>query len=113
VGKFSKLAATEKSGLVRLYLASALQRLEISQRTALAKALATHNEDADDHNIPLMIWYGFEPVVDKYPEAALEIVESSQIPKLRAFIARRLTEDLEKKPAPVNQLIELSAKNFS
>ena len=29
---------------------------------ALAQALLSHAEDAEDHNLPLMVWYGIEPL---------------------------------------------------
>ena len=30
----------------------------------MLEALASHSEDADDHNLPLMLWYAAEPLAD-------------------------------------------------
>src|SRR5438034_9064380 len=60
--KFLDLAMRDPSPLVRLYLASALQRLSLGERLPIAHALARHLEDAEDANVPLMIWYGIEPI---------------------------------------------------
>lgn len=105
------LAKHDASGLVRLYLASSLQRMPLAQRPALAAALLAHGEDAGDHNMPLLLWYGIEPLVPVQPQQALQLADKSQIPLVRRFIARRLTVDLAKSPAPVNALVELAANN--
>ena len=55
---FAALAAEEKSGLVLLYLTSALQRMAPGDRWDLAEQLATKSEFATDPALPLMIWYG-------------------------------------------------------
>ena len=49
---------------VRLALASALQRLQLKHRWAIAEALMGHADDAQDPYLPLMIWYGVEPLVN-------------------------------------------------
>src|SRR5262249_34687867 len=61
------LAKKERSGLVRLHLASTLQRLAVSRRGDLALALAQRGEDAADRDLPLMLWYGVEPWVPAEP----------------------------------------------
>ena len=75
--------------MVRLYLASALQRLDPSARWGVAEALMAHAEDANDHNLPKMIWLGVEPLVSGNPAFALERASRSQIPLVARFIARR------------------------
>jgi hypothetical protein len=85
-----KRAREDKSGLVRLGLASALQRLPLEKRWELAEALAGHAEDAKDPNQPLMIWYGVEPAVPKQTDRAIQLMTSSKIPLVREFIARRI-----------------------
>src|SRR5687767_11432827 len=54
VSRFVQLAAQDPSTLVRLYLASALQRLEPARRWRIAGALLSHSEDEKDQNLPLM-----------------------------------------------------------
>lgn len=84
----------DDSPIVRLYLASALQRVgEIETVGRLSELLMSYGEDADDHNIPKMIWFGIEPHVPNYPSEALELASKSKIPMLTQFIARRLADD--------------------
>lgn len=87
---FVKHAKTDTSGLVRLTLASALQRLPIEKRWELATALAKRAEDASDPVQPLMIWYGIEPAVAKDRVKALKLAKATTLPKLRRFIAQRI-----------------------
>ena len=104
--EFIRLAKTDSSGLVRLTLASTLQRLPISQRPDLAAPLLARKEDAIDHNLPLLIWYGLIPVGDTDPAALATLALKSELPLTRRFIARRLVEDIEKNPAPLNALMK-------
>ena len=93
VKRFVTMAREDKSPLVRLYLASALQRLPLDQRWELAAALAAHAEDATDHNLPLMIWYGIEPLVPTDPRRAVALATQCKIPLVRQFIARRVVSN--------------------
>ncbi|MFN3191141.1 MAG: PVC-type heme-binding CxxCH protein [Aureliella sp.] len=87
-----KVAANEQSAKVRLELASALQRMPHAQRGAIAEHLVTHDEDAGDHNLPLMIWYGISPLADGKAKELLELLNNCEIPTVRRLIARRLAE---------------------
>jgi putative membrane-bound dehydrogenase-like protein len=108
--EFARLARTDSSGLVRLALASTLQRLPVSQRPDLAAALLARTEDATDHNLPLLIWYGLIPVADANPSALARLAGKSELPLTRQCIARRLGEDIEKNPGPLEDLLKLTAK---
>src|SRR5439155_6341352 len=88
--KLRALAATDPSPVVRLYLASALQRLPAVQRLPVAQALVTHDEDARDANLPLLIWYGIEPLVSTDNMASATLLAKARIPLVRQFIAQRL-----------------------
>ena len=88
----AKLAQNEKSGLVRLYLASALRKLPLEKRWLLATALAQSKDLAEDPMFPLLLWYGIEPAIAENSTAAIKLVAVSKIPKLRQFIPRRLAE---------------------
>ena len=111
VEKAVTLATYEPSGLVRLHLASLLQRLEDHpSRWAIAKSLAARASDAQDRVQPLMIWYGIEPLVTMHPKRALELLTTTKIPLLRTHIARRLTAELDASPGDVEQLLSLTAK---
>ena len=69
--RFVQLAKNDPSPVVRLYLASALQRVEKYQTWGIAGELVKHSEDAGDHNIPKMIWFGIEPSIPKDPLRAV------------------------------------------
>jgi len=105
IARFGELAESDKSALVRLTLASALQRLPLAERWPIAKSLAAHAEDANDHNLPLMIWYGIEPAVPYDTVHAIALLKSSQLPLIAEHIARRITVDLTSHPEPVDQLV--------
>jgi len=103
---FDKLAAEDESGLVLTYLCSALQKMPHGYRWPLATALGRRKEFADDRVYPLMLWYGIEPAITAYPEAASRMAASCQIPKVREFVARRATEDLERQPLAIELVIK-------
>ena len=107
--EFAGLAKDDPSPFVRLYLASALQRMPVDERWPIAAALAAHGEDAGDHNLPLMIWYGIEPLVAADPPSGLELAGRCQIPLIRRFIARRiaLIDDSKQTPAAMAALVKL------
>jgi hypothetical protein len=86
------LAESDPSLLVRLFLASAIQRAtDPDFRKGLLKRLVTHAEDAEDHNLPLMYWFAAEPLVAEDPALAETLLTTTKIPKLRPLIARRMT----------------------
>lgn len=87
-----QLANKDKSPIVRLALASGLQRLPVKDRWGIAEALVAHAEDAKDANIPLMIWYGIEPAVSADRTRAIALLKKTKIPLLRQYIVRRLAE---------------------
>jgi putative membrane-bound dehydrogenase-like protein len=91
VAKFVAMAGSEQPSLVRLYLASALQRIPMDRRWELATALAAREENGKDQNLPLVIWYGIEPLVPTDKARAARLLVACKIPQLRQFISRRLT----------------------
>jgi len=109
----AKRAREDSSALVRLVLASTLQRLPVGLRSAVAAELVAHQEDAADHNLPLLIWYGMIPIADRDPAALVQIAARCELPLTRKYIARRLGEDVEKNPQPLNDLIQLAATGTS
>src|ERR1043165_9475078 len=54
--EFARLAREDKSPVVRLYLASAMQRLPVKDRWQVVEALSQHAEDANDHTLSLLVW---------------------------------------------------------
>ena len=90
--QFSRMARVDKSPVVRLYLASALQRVDTESRWEIAGELVKHSEDAEDHNLPKMIWYGLEPLVKENPARALELAAQSRLPMVAQHVARRAVD---------------------
>ena len=88
--EFARLAKEDASPLVRLYLASACQRLTVAERLPIVEALLAHSEDATDHNLPLMYWYATEPIVAADPAKGALLLTKAKIPLLREYITRRL-----------------------
>ncbi|RYD77882.1 MAG: c-type cytochrome, partial [Verrucomicrobiaceae bacterium] len=111
--EFNRLAREDSSGLVRLTLASILQRMPIGERALLAGALVSRAEDATDHNLPLLVWYGLLPVADADPGALVTVARGCEWPQTRTFIARRLAEELEKAPGPLNELLTVASTSTS
>lgn len=88
---FAELARTDASPLVRLAVASTLHRLPLDDRWEIAEALLSHPGDADDQNLPLMVWYGIEPAIAKDRARAVKLLATCKIQKVRQFITRRMT----------------------
>jgi putative heme-binding domain-containing protein len=86
---FARMAHEDKSPVVRLYLASAMQRLVPELRWDVVQALSGHGEDAKDHNLPLMIWYAAEPLPAKDAAKALALAEQAKLPNILDFTVRR------------------------
>lgn len=104
---YTSLATSDESGLVRLYVASSMQRLPLDARWPIATALAKHAEDANDRQQPLMIWYGIEPAVAAEPMKGVELIREAKIPTVRRLVARRIAEMIEDKPEAVDALVAL------
>ncbi len=88
--KLAQMSQNDKSALVRVYIASALQRIEPQQRWDIVEGLLTHEEDADDHNLPLMVWYGLEPLVEKDMSHALDLAMNAELPNILSYTIRRI-----------------------
>jgi trehalose utilization protein len=84
------MAKSDPSQIVRLYLASAVQRLPFSDRWPILAGLVSHAEDIDDPNLPRMYWFGLEPMVPGHQDEALQLVIGGKIPQLQEFVARRM-----------------------
>lgn len=88
--KLAEMAHSDRSKIVRLYLASAVQRLPFSNRWPILAGLVSHAEDIDDPNLPRMYWFGLEPMVPRYQAEVLQLVVGGKIPRLQEFVARRM-----------------------
>lgn len=88
--RFAEMAETDESALVRLHIASALQKIEPVSRWAILKGLYSRNEDADDHNLPLMIWYAAEPAIETDLNTALRLADKTRLPNLLTYTIQRI-----------------------
>jgi putative membrane-bound dehydrogenase-like protein len=86
--RLTELARDDKSASVRLALASALQRLSPPWRGSVGCQLIAHAEDAKDANLPLMIWYGVEPLARGVPGVYQRDLLKARIPLVREYAAR-------------------------
>jgi putative membrane-bound dehydrogenase-like protein len=89
VDRLTEMAVKDPSPLVRLYLASALQRLPVQERWSIAVGLLKHAEDAGDAYLPLMVWYGIEPLESANPNKFVDLIMAAKMPLIREYIARR------------------------
>jgi putative membrane-bound dehydrogenase-like protein len=106
--RFAALARQDSSALVRLYLASALQRVPAAQRWDTVSALVAHEEDSPDHNLPLMAWYAAEPLADLDMARALTLAGDSKLPRTFSFMVQRIAST--KTPEAVRVLAERLAR---
>jgi putative membrane-bound dehydrogenase-like protein len=102
LARMAEIARDDASPKVRLALACALQRLRPDRRWNVARALMAHGDDARDPYLPLLIWYGVEPLVPLDPAAALRLAAGAKMPLLRRFIARRA---LDREQAPIEEVV--------
>ncbi len=87
----STMAESDPSKLVRLFIASAAQRTASAElRASLVKHLLSHEEDANDHNLPLMYWFAMEPLVADRPSETLSVALDTGIPRILNFTTRRI-----------------------
>jgi putative membrane-bound dehydrogenase-like protein len=103
LGTLKKLAA-DPEPVVRLAVASSLQRLKHEDRWDIARALMANEADNQDHNLPQMIWYGIEPAVPENPERALSAARKSRVDLPARLIARRLADS--QAPQALEQLLK-------
>jgi len=108
--RFAELVRADNSSLVRLYLASAIQRTEPEKRWAVLEGLLQREEDKDDHNLPLMLWYAMEPLVPMDINRAVDLAFKTPMPHLLSYTIRRIgaidSPEAEKALEDIQQKIE-------
>ncbi len=108
ISELETLARKETSGLVQLYLASALPRIAPARRWALAESLSSREEFDHDNMLPLLIWYGIEPAVGRDSTRAVQLIANAKMDRVRQFTARRITLELERQPEAIESLLVLA-----
>jgi len=86
----AELARNDPSPVVRLELAAALQRVPTEERVRIAGELLQHAEDADDRQIPLMVWYGILPLAGDPDGHDLALLARSSLPLPARLLSRRI-----------------------
>ena len=84
--RFVELARDDPSAVVRLYLASAMSRVEAETAWQIAEASSQHAEDAEDRYLPGMIWFGLARLVPRDVDRAFRLAGKSQIPVLPSYV---------------------------
>ncbi len=103
-----RLAGSD-SPKTRLAVASALQDLPPEQRWACLEQLLACRADANDPNIPYLLWYAFEPLVAAQPDRALSMASASPIERVRRWAFRRASEEEAPRAALVALLSQVDA----
>jgi putative heme-binding domain-containing protein len=102
-----QLAGEARGQRVRLALASALPHLSVPVRALVAQHLLRYDQDATDHNLPLLVWTG----IRELPFAELiACAHVSRVPQVTKLIARRIAEGADKQPAALNELLANAAQ---
>jgi putative membrane-bound dehydrogenase-like protein len=105
IERLATLAAQDSSPLVRLTIASALQRLPLEHRTQVARGLLAHAEDAEDHNLPLIVWYGITSLGEKQIHSLAELAKICTWPTTLRLMARRMTERIDDEPELITEVL--------
>src|SRR5690606_1516327 len=115
LARLTEMALNDDSALVRLYLASAMQRIAPEKRWDVLEALLLREEDKEDHNLPLMLWYAFEPTVVTDVNRALEVAQKTQMPNVLSYTIQRVGAEKTEASAAVLQhmLKEIESKEHS
>ena len=106
VERLQKLAAREESGLVQVYLASAMQRLDYEQRWPIAEALSAKRRVRRT----IANCRSCSGTASSRPSCTSQTGRSispspAAFPLLRQHTARRLTVEIERLPEAVNALV--------
>ena len=102
VDVLTERARRDSSPVVRLALASAIQRWNWPEAHGIAKELLRFAADEEDANIPLLLWYAVEAHAKAEPEGFFDLINESAIKRIRRYGYRRLAMG---SPAMLNLLI--------
>jgi putative membrane-bound dehydrogenase-like protein len=99
--------AEDPSPLVRLCVASALDRLPGSFPFTAASRLVKFEEDMGDRVQPKLIWHRIEPLIVENFELSMKLFAESKSQLLRRNIARRLACDPDRQREMLEKLSQL------
>jgi putative heme-binding domain-containing protein len=103
-----KPTAADTPPLARRELASALRRLDLTDRFILAEWLFNFPEDAANRDLSLLYWYGVQPAVATDPDRAAKLAATVPNPLVRQFVARHLIDmPAGDEPAKLSRVVKL------
>ena len=101
---FRDIAEAGSSPYVRLYMASAVMRLQPKDQWSVLTALLSRAEDNQDSNLPKMYWYATHPLIDDSPDRFVELLATTKILLVQRCIARRVAAESDM-PKALNQIV--------
>lgn len=93
IDRFCDMASNDPSAYVRLYMTSALMRLDEAARWRVLPLLLQRAEDNSDQNLPLMEWYALQPLVNSAPDRFVQLLDTVKLSTVQRHIARRIASD--------------------
>lgn len=101
-----RVAKHDSSGLVKLALASTLQRLPLEKRSALATLMVSDASLAEDRDLPAMVWFGLMPLVDGDLEGLASVAADCTWPNTLTWITRGLVSKCNSDPEALAGLLK-------
>ena len=90
---FARIAREDTSALVRTYLAETLQRIAPEDRWRVLEGLHSHEEDAVNHVLSVLVWHATEPAVQVDMDRALTMALVSELPNVLSFTVQRIAAE--------------------
>ena len=101
-----RIAKSDSSGLVKLALASTLQRLPVTKRGALARLIVRDASFADDRDLPAVVWFGVMPMVDGDLAGLADVAAECTWPDTLTWITRGIVSRYKSEPAMLAGLLK-------
>ena len=89
--RLAEIAATETNLEARGQLASTARRLPAKDALPIVRNLLTHDEDADDNRLPLLLWWAIESKAETDREAVLQLFSEPALWR-RPLVQKHLLE---------------------
>ena len=97
-----------KSPKLRLALASLCQDIPVDQSLPIVLELVQKTEDAEDHNLPRMVWWGVSRAIELDPSSASPLLAASKVNAISGWIARQWAETaIEAEPAESSRQLQM------
>ena len=107
LAELERIARTDASPRVLLYVASALQRLPIPRRWPIATALAARSAQRSDANIRNVLWYAIEPLVVAEPARAVDAFALRAGDEIARWVVRCASEQAAGRDKVCGELLAL------